>query len=169
MKIKTLLLLISILIFNSISGYSQTPHDELEKFNQFIRTKIELFQFKDSTALYTFNTQISVDKKRGYKPVIRSSDEYALNRILGLPNLYNYDYKKMMGRGDHYVKFILPVSIMIIGSSDQKKISAYAMEQVSKLFFYPIEEEEHRKIVYLAPLMYTFDKKTKKFIDPDSL
>lgn len=169
MKIKTFLLVIFILIFSNIPAYSQTPNNELEKFNQYIRTKIDLFAFKDSTALYTFNMQISVDKKRDYKPVIKSSNWRISNRIAGLPNLDRYDYKKMMARGDHYVKFILPISIVVIGSSDKKNIPLHLIEDVSALFFYPIEEEEHRKIVYLAPLIYTFDKKTEKFIDPDSL
>lgn len=161
--------MIYILLFSHISGYSQTPADELEKFNQSFRKSINLSGFKDSTAIYTFNMQISLDKKRGYKPVIKSSNQFLEMRILGLSDLYSYDYKKMLAPGDTYTKFILPFSIVIIGSSDQKKIPLHLINHIAGLFFYPIEEEEHRKIVYLAPLIYTFDKKTDKFIDPDSI
>lgn len=157
-KIKIAAAAISALIFSSMYGYGQTPNEELEKFNHAIQNEIYSLPFQDSTAIYTCNIQISVDKKRGYTPVIKYSNRHVERLILGIHGLYSYDYRKLMG-GSDYVKFILPVSIVILDKAGQKQIPAYIIDQLSDLFYQPIEEEEHRKIVYLSPIIRTLDKK----------
>lgn len=148
------------LLFVSISlaGYGQTKDLKLKVITAYAIKCIELDSIKDSLALYTCNLQIRVEKKNSYIPIIIPSDTTAFNSIVGLNKLKNFDFKIFMG-DEVEVKFILPVSVIILDSSyDPKKISAYLNNKIDRLFYYPPEDEKI-KIIYVPPVIYMVDKK----------
>lgn len=148
------------LLFGSISltGYGQAKGLNLKVITAYATKCIELDSIKDSLALYTCNLQIKVKKKNSYIPVISASDTTAFNSIVGLNKLKNFDFKIFMGN-ENEVKFILPVSVIILDSSyETKKIPAYLNNKIDKLFYYP-PENEIVKTIYIPPVIIMIDKK----------
>lgn len=137
--------------------FSQIPYDELMKFYKFSSESITGNKFKDSTAFYAFNIQIAVDKERGYVPVITNNNEALAKQLIGLESLSEYDYKSMMGRNE-YVKFVIPVAIMILDTKYTKNINADIGVPISHMFYASTEEEGDTKIIYLEPIIIAFDK-----------
>lgn len=147
-----------ILLVTCSKLFSQIPYDELMKFYEFSRGSITGNLFKDSTAFYAFNIQISVDKNKGYVPVITNNNETLANQLIGLKSLSEYDYKRMMGDNEH-IKFIVPVAIIIKDTKYNHNIDAEIGVPISYMFYASTKEEGNMKILYLEPIIIIFDKK----------
>jgi len=146
-----------ILLITCSRLFSQISHQELMKFYKFSNESITGNSFKDSTAFYAFNIQISVDKNKNYIPEITNNNDTIANQLIGLKLLSEYDYKDMMGDQD-YTKFIIPVAIIILDTKYSPVINAKIGIPISHMFYASTKEEENRKIVYLEPLIFMFDK-----------
>lgn len=154
-KPKLIAVILCLLCFQY--SYPQTPYNELEKFSRFISKNTNIDKVKDSLAYYACYIKISVDRKDNYKPVIKSNDEQASKLVANIDKLAAYDYRKLMG-GSKSVIFILPVSIIVTDSPhNPKRFDATINNKVSKLFYAPMPEDEHRKIAYLWPVTYIID------------
>jgi len=155
MRLKISLTIIILMTCSEL--FSQVPHDELMKFYKFSNESIKGNLFKDSTAFYAFNIQISVDKKKGFVPVITNSNNTIANQLVGLTSLSEYDYKGMMGNNEK-IKFIIPVAIIILDTKYNHAIEPYIGIPISHLFYDSTKEDENMKIIYLEPIIIEFDK-----------
>ncbi len=156
MRIRINLTIILIVLSSNI--FAQVPYQALENFHKFTIESIKKNLFKDSTAFYAFNIQIVVDKNKDYIPVITNNNENVANQLIGLEALQTYDYKDLMGDNER-VSFIMPVAIIIYDTKYNKTMRSNIDLTISKLFYYPIKDDDNLKIIYLYPVIIAFDKK----------
>jgi hypothetical protein len=152
-------LTISLTILLLITGsklFSQVPQAELMKFYKFSIGSIKENLFKDSTAFYAFNIQISIDKNKGYIPTMTNNNDTLASQLPGLKSLMEYDYKGLMGKNE-CVKFIIPVAITILDTKFNRVIKpSYISDPVSYMFYASTNEDDNMKIIYLEPLIVEF-------------
>jgi hypothetical protein len=156
---KGLTISLTILLLLTCSKlFSQIPQEELMKFYKLSIESKNGNLFKDSTALYAFNVQISVDKNRGYIPTITNNNETLASQLPGLRSLMEYDYKGLMGENE-CVKFILPIAIIIFDSKYNNTIEPYLGVPISYMFYASTKEDDNIKIVYLEPIIVEVSRK----------
>ncbi|WP_432712199.1 hypothetical protein [Pedobacter sp.] len=126
----------------------------------FVSKNLNTRLFEDSTALYTCNIQITVDSKNDFKPVVIASNPSVSDRILGINELTKYDYRRLIGK-NKYVKFIIPLAVIILGSKDKnpRVIDAWIDDKLANMFYGPIEDEEKRRLEYVGPIIFTSDRR----------
>jgi len=103
---------IFLLIFGcSISTcFGQISEREREKLNVILDRAIKPKFFPDSTALYTGQIHIIVDKLRKYLPVINSTDTALTNKLHILEALTRYVYRPLMMKMKR-IHLVIPIAI----------------------------------------------------------
>lgn len=158
MRLKNIITSFSLLLF-PFCVFSQLPHAERTALANFVSTHLNTNLLSDSTAFYAFNIQITVDSKNAYKPVVNTNDPQITRFITGIYDLQQYDFKGLMGT-NKYIKFIIPVGVIILGAKDSPRvIDAMIYQKLSDMFYHPIQEEEKRKLEYIGPIIITQDRR----------
>jgi len=151
---------IVLLIFGcSISTcFGQISEREREKLNVILDRAIKPKFFPDSTALYTGQIHIIVDKLRKYVPVINSTDTSLTNKLHILEALTRYDYRPLMMKMKR-IHLVIPIAITTVGFKDRPnaRISTDSLStQMSKFFDLPLNGRD-RNVEYLRPLIYSIE------------
>ena len=150
------------LLIGALAASSQVTYKELNRFFKFSSQNLNISNsFKDSLAMYTCNIQITVEGTRNAKPILCSTDTSVSNKILQLDTLLSYDYSRMIGKNKK-VKFILPISIIILDSKyDPKLFDAHDIFlKVSRLYYFNKEKDDEYKFIHLNPISVMVDKKS---------
>lgn len=161
MRLKLTITLLAFILI-SLTASSQVTYKELARFFKFSSKNLNVSDpFRDSVAMYTCNIQITVESSNNFRPVISSTDTSVSNKIYNLDTLKFYDYKSMLGK-DKKVKFILPISIIILDSKyEPKLLDAHDIFlKILKLFYYNKDKDDEYKIIHLNPIDVMVDKKT---------
>jgi hypothetical protein len=142
-----------------LQAHSQIPHKERVDFMEFVSNNLNTGSFPDSTAFYTCNIQVTVDIKNDFKPIVIASNPLVSDMVGDINKLTKYDYRKLIGK-NKYVKFIVPVAVIILGSkSTPRVIDAWINDKLSNMFYQPIQDEENRKLEYVGPIIITADRR----------
>lgn len=152
---------IVLIIFGcSIStSFGQISEREREKLNVILDGAIKTNFFPDSTALYTGQIHIIIDKNKKYVPVINSTDTALTSKLHILEILNKYNYRPLMMRMTR-IRLVIPIAITTVGFKDRPnaKISIDSLsKQISKFFDLPLINDQHRSVEYLRPLIYTIE------------
>jgi hypothetical protein len=158
-KMRLTISLTILLLITCSKLFSQVPQAELMKFHEFSIRSIKENIFKDSTAFYAFNIQISVDKNKGYIPTMTNNNDTLAGQLPGLKSLMEYDYKGLMGENER-VKFIIPVALTILDTKLNRVIEPYISVPISYMFYASSKEDDNMKIIYLEPLIIEFNKRS---------
>lgn len=148
------------LIACAFSAFSQTFYKSSTSFTEFAYNKLDMHSFKDSTAIYAFNIQITVFKSRPSATVISSNDTLVSKFIIGLDSLKKFNFEPLMGNYKS-VKFIVPLAVIVSSSGYNRQcIDAHLLSQKITMLFYDMSQNSQTlPTVQLQPLILRFDKK----------
>jgi hypothetical protein len=155
--------IILISIYLMISGkllYGQVSQETNNEFNNYVRTLIDFSKFKDSTAIYTCQIQVIVDRDLTGGVVILSNDTSVFNKFIDIKAFKKFNFQKLMGN-HHQVSFKVPIAIIISDSKYGKQnIDAWLLaNRIAMLYSIPETMKSNLYSIQMFPLIVTVDKK----------
>lgn len=141
-------------------GFAQLPNEQNNKVINFMTNQINSHSFKDSTAVYTFNLRILIDRKSRIKPKITPSDSTFLKHFNSIDSLSKFNFRGIMPN-KQTIQFILPIVIIVMGSeNDKNRIYPRIMaDKIATLYRYGKEFDYSLESRILFPLILAYDKK----------
>lgn len=160
MSVKITMIGVCLILSTSQLIYGQVTEKINNDFISYAGSIIDPSQFKDSTAIYTCQLQLIVDRKNPLGALLSSNDTTVSRYLKHIETLKAFDFKGLMGNHER-VCFRIPIAVTVIDSKYGKQsIDANSMSKyISMLYIVPAHMKNKLHTIQMFPLIVTIDKK----------
>lgn len=143
-----------------LASNAQTQDPDSKTFIDFLAANLKMSEFADSSALYTCKLSVTFDRKKPLETTITSNNPLVSNKIEGIDNIKNFNFKPWMGKNRRMI-FHIPIVVIVSDSSKEKQcIEPHLISDKIVMLF-----AEHGKYlpnsgsITMFPLITLLDKK----------